>query len=137
VLRDAGSVADGGELSADPPVPCPPDFVDEGDACIAWRDVRAGDHPWAGTHRGISLDDSLPDIAHGYSPVVVALPDGSEVAVSTDLYALPIAWRTTPDGAWRETIPPPSAFISAGALLSEDEALFFGDVAFVFVRSLH
>ena len=35
---------------------------------------------------------------------------------------------------WHDTVPPPSAFVTMGAALGMDEALFVGTGAYVFVR---
>jgi hypothetical protein len=67
------------------------------------------------------------------SPHITAtFSDGARVATHGDVYAIPAAWRTDDRGAWRETIPPPSAFLTLGAALSDREALFVGRDAFVF-----
>lgn len=67
-------------------------------------------------------------------PIVVALPDGERVATHGDVYAHPAAWRTHDDGILHPTVAPPSAFLSLGAALSADEALFVGRDAFVWTR---
>lgn len=69
--------------------------------------------------------------------IVVTLPFGTRVATHGDVYAHPAAWRTDGDGTWRETLPPPSAFVGFGAALSLDEALFVGEAAYVYVYRSH
>lgn len=132
---------DAGVLAPDGWTPCPTGFVDDGDACIQWRDPAPGEPTTRADRVARSFDDDAPEIARGaYDPIVVTLPDGSRIAVSSDIWAHPIAWRTTPDGRWRQTVPPPSAFVHYGAVLSPDEALFFAGpelplgATFVFVR---
>ena len=73
-----------------------------------------------------------PDV-FGFSAVLVAVfPSGARVASHGDVYAVPVAWRTEASGAWRETVPPPSAFLTDCIALSEREALFVGRDAFIF-----
>jgi hypothetical protein len=70
--------------------------------------------------------------ADGLAPhIVVRFEDGSRVGTHGDVYAHPEAWRADEADAWRETVPPPSAFLTHGAALSDSEALFVGRDAFV------
>lgn len=78
---------------------------------------------------------SRPDTVFADALILAELPDGSVVAPHGDVYAHPAAWRADRDGLWRETLPPPSAFVLFGAALSDDEALFVGRDAYVFVRA--
>ena len=142
---------------SDTRAPCDPLFVDEGDACVAWRAIPTPPcSPVSLVHRGAEVavhcaapyDQALTPLftwderSGAAEPVlqvveepslVLTFPDGSQLAVSTDVYAHPFASRTDASGAWRPTIPPPSAFVRFGAVLSNDEAVFVGDpIAYVF-----
>lgn len=63
--------------------------------------------------------------------IAVTFPDGSRVGAHGDVYANPAAWRTDVEGAWRQTVAPPSAFVTHGAVISDREAVFVGRDAFV------
>ncbi len=140
--------------------PCPPLLHDEGDACVGWRELpappcvpvalvrvdgalglRCDDgayvlsdvaiwEPATGPSMDLADEPDGPDMAP--SPrLVVTLANGLRAATHGDVYALPAAWRTHPDGSWQSTLSPPTAFLTHGAALSPDEALFVGRDAIV------
>jgi len=146
------------------PLPCPPDLVDEGDACVGWRAIppppclpivlarvegdvvvrcdtggryrlspsSTWEHQDAIGSEIVESDDGPTGDAVAHPLFVVDLANGSRVAAHGDPYAFPAAWRTDATGAWRDTLPPPSAFVTHAAAISDDEALFVGQNAFVF-----
>jgi hypothetical protein len=90
---------------------------------------------WTQTDASDVLVEEEHDGPEGFAiepRLVVTLDDGTRVATHGDVYATPAAWRTDASGRWRETVPPPSAFLTHATALSEHEALFVGQDAYVF-----
>lgn len=167
VVSDAAAAPDAPspDPGSDDPffTPCPPDFVDEGDACVAWRGIPAPPcEPLAlarmddgsvavrcdvGVLYALTVISTWEHVDGASVPIVVeddglwsdglgphiaaTFSDGSRVGTHGDVYAHPAAWRTDVYGEWRETVPPPSAFVTHGAAISDREAVFVGRDAFV------
>lgn len=104
---------------------CDPDLVFALGPSSTWEP-----HESAGTTPIAPAD--APALPIWFLPIVAVLPDGTRIATHGDPYAAPAAARTDVLGGWRETVPPPSAFLAFGAALSEHEALFVGGDAFVY-----